>query len=466
MYAPSTSETASLPAVRREGPVARLAGFVLGGPAVRDLPGRVRRAIEVSDAETEILVGWVQVCAIVTFGTLYALTPKAFPPDVPFAPVPWALAAYSLFTALRLWLAYARRLAGPFLAVSIVVDFTLLYVTIWSFHLQYDAPPSLYLKAPTLMYAFILIALRALRFEARWVLLAGAAACIGWLVLLGYAVATPGAHGITRDFKTYVMSYDILIGAEFDKIVSLAMVSVILAVVVLRARRLLVTATAETIAGAELSRFFAPEVARTIKQSEMAIAPGEGVLREAAILVVDLRGFTTLAARLAPNEVMAVLGEYQSRLVPVIRRHGGSIDKFLGDGVLASFGAVEPSPTAAADALRAVDNLLAVAADWATDRRARGLEPLRLGFGVAGGTVTFGAVGSVERLEYTVIGDPVNLAAKLEAHTKAEAVAALTDDATYARAVEQGYVPPRAKELRPRRAVAGVAAPVGVRVLG
>jgi adenylate cyclase len=198
----------------------------------------------------------------------------------------------------------------------------------------------------------------------------------------------------------------------------------------------------------------------------MAIAPGEGVLREAAILVVDLRGFTTLAARVAPNEVMAVLGEYQSRLVPVIRRHGGSIDKFLGDGVLASFGAAKPSPTAAADALRAVDSLLEVASDWAADRRARGLEPLRLGFGVASGTVTFGAVGSAERLEYTVIGDPVNLAAKLEAHTKAETVAALTDEATYARAVAQGYVPPRAREQRPGRAVAGVAAPVDVRVLG
>jgi adenylate cyclase len=446
--------------------VARLARFVLGGPAVRDLPGRVRRAIELSDAETEILVGWVQVCAILTFGTLYALTPKAFPPDVPFAPVPWALAAYSLFTALRLWLAYARRLAGAFLAVSILVDFALLYVTIWSFHLQYDAPPSLYLKAPTLMYAFILIALRALRCEARWVLLAGAAACLGWLLLLGYAVTAPGVHGITRDFKTYVMSYDILIGAEFDKIVSLAMVSLILAVVVLRARRLLVTATAESIAGAELSRFFAPEVARTIKAAEMAIAPGEGVLREAAILVVDLRAFTKLAARLAPNQVMAVLGDYQARVVPVIQRHGGSIDKFLGDGVLASFGAAQPRPTAAADALRAVDSLLAVAADWAADRRARGLEPLRLGFGVASGTVTFGAVGSAEPLEYTVIGDPVNLAAKLEAHTKTEAVAALSDEATYARALAQGYLPKEAKEKRPGRAVAGVARPVDVRVLG
>jgi adenylate cyclase len=470
MSVPSISEPPSaavaLAAPRLPGALARLTSFVLGGAPVRTVPGRVRAAIATSDAETEVLVGWVQVAAIATFAVLYTLTPKAFPPDVPFAPVPWALAAYAGFTALRLWLAYARRLTGWFLLVSILVDFSLLYLTIWSFHLQYGAPPSLYLKAPTLMYAFILIALRALRFEARWVLLAGASACLGWLILLAYAVSMPGAHGITRDFRDYVMSYDILIGAEFDKIVSLAMVSVILAVVVLRARRLLVTATVESVAGAELSRFFAPEVARTIKHADMAIAPGSGVIREAAVLFVDLRGFTRLSAAMAPDEVMQLLGDYQARVLPAIQRQGGSIDKFLGDGILASFGAATPSATAAADGLRAVDDLLGVADRWAAERSARGLVPLHLGFGIAAGPVMFGAVGAADRLEYTVIGDPVNLAAKLEAQTKVEEVRALTDAATLARAVAQGYMTPFAKELRPGRRVVGVAEPVDLAVLG
>ena len=81
--------------------------------------------------------------------------------------MPLALAVYALFTAARCALACAAPAADWFLALSVVADITLLMVTIWSFHLQYQAPPAIYLKAPTLMYAFILIALRTLRFEPR-----------------------------------------------------------------------------------------------------------------------------------------------------------------------------------------------------------------------------------------------------------------------------------------------------------
>ena len=134
---------------------------------------------------SEILVTLLQMLAIVTFAILYALTPKAFPPGVPFEPVPVALAVYAVFTLIRLWLAWRRRLTGWFLALSVVVDIAMLMVTIWSFHLQYQAPAALYLKAPTLMYAFILIALRTLRFEPGLRDLAGVTAALGWLVLVG-----------------------------------------------------------------------------------------------------------------------------------------------------------------------------------------------------------------------------------------------------------------------------------------
>ena len=160
------------------------------GLATRDntpLPERVRRAIRHQEETSEILVGLVQVAAIVFFAALYSLTPKAFPPDVPFEPVPWTLSIYAAFTLLRLWLAVRRQLRPWFLRLSVIVDISVLMVTIWSFHLQYQAPPALYLKAPTFMYVFILITLRALRFDALYVLLAGGAAVVGWLLLVGYA---------------------------------------------------------------------------------------------------------------------------------------------------------------------------------------------------------------------------------------------------------------------------------------
>jgi adenylate cyclase len=443
----------------------RARSFLFGPPLPSRLPERVQGAILAEQETSEILVTLLQMLAIVTFAVLYTLAPKAFPPNVPFEPVPVTLTVYAGFTLIRLWLAWQRRLKPWFLALSVVVDITMLMVTIWSFHLQYQAPAALYLKAPTLMYAFILIALRTLRFEPGLVVLAGVTASLGWLALVGYALLDPGT-AITHDFRTYTMSYTILVGAEFDKIVSLLMVTLILALGLLRARKLLFRAVADQLAAAELSRFFAPEVAGRIRDSDIALEPGQADLREAAILMVDLRGFTPLTHRLAPPEVMRLLSEYQSRVVGAVTAHGGSIDKFMGDGILASFGATRPSASFAADALRAVDDLLETTAAWAEERRAAGLPAPRIGAAVANGPVMCGTIGDRTRLEYTVIGDPVNLAAKLEKHTKEEGARALCPAATHELALAQDYRPAARHEPRAARRVAGVDAALDLVILG
>jgi adenylate cyclase len=439
--------------------------FVLGPSLPARLPGRVESAIQDEQDSSEILVSLLQLATIAAFAVLYTLAPKGFPPGVPFEPVPVTLTVYAGFTLIRLWLAWRRRLKPWFLALSVVVDITVLMVTIWSFYLQYQQPPAIYLKAPTLMYAFILIALRTLRFEPWLVMLAGASASLGWLCLVAYAVLSEGGMQITHSFATYAMSNQILLGAEFDKVVSLMMVTLILAIALLRARKLLFRAVADQLAAAELSRFFAPEVAGRIRTTDMALEPGQAELREAAILMADLRGFTPLSHRLAPREVMGLLSEYQSRVVAAVREHGGSIDKFMGDGVLASFGATQPSPSFAADALRALDALLGATAAWANERLAAGLPTPAVGAAVATGAVMFGTIGDRTRLEYTVIGDPVNLAAKLEKHTKEERVQALCTAEAYQLALAQRYVPSTPAETRPERRIAGVAAPLDLVVL-
>jgi adenylate cyclase len=459
-----TSEVAV--ANRPRGPLmARARSFVFGPPLPARLPERVESAIGEEQAGSEILVSLLQLLAVATFAILYTLSPKAFPATVPFEPVPVTLAIWGGFTLVRLWLACRRLLRPWFLALSVVVDITVLMVTIWSFHLQYQEPAAMYLKAPTLMYAFILIALRMLRFEPWLVVLAGAGASAGWLVLVAYAARADGSAGITHSFATYATSNQILLGAEFDKVVSLLMVTAILAIALVRARKLLFRAVADQLAAAELSRFFAPEVAGRIRESDMALQPGQAELREAAILMVDLRGFTPLSQALTPAEVMALLSEYQSRVVAAITRHGGSIDKFMGDGILASFGATRPSGAWAADALRAVEDLLAACAGWAEERRAAGLAAPPAGAAVATGPVMFGTIGDHSRLEYTVIGDPVNLAAKLEKHTKAERVRALCPEAAYRQALAQGYRPAAPAQPRRQCRVAGVEAPLDLAVL-
>ena len=122
-------------------------------------------------------------------GTLYSLSPKTFDTDVAITPVPWALTAYLAFTGVRLFLGYRNALTRWFLTLSVIVDMALLMGLIWSFHIQYEQPTAFVLKAPTLLYVFIFIALRALRFDAFFVLLAGSTAAVGWLFMVGMSVA-------------------------------------------------------------------------------------------------------------------------------------------------------------------------------------------------------------------------------------------------------------------------------------
>ncbi len=161
-----------------------------------------------------------------------------------------------------------------------------------------------------------------------------------------------------------------------------------------------------------------------------------------------------------------MLGEYQGIVVPIITRHHGSISTYLGDGIMASFGAVPRSDAYAADALRAAEELLAALDAWARRRAAGGVPAPGVGIGVDSGTVTCGPIGEAHRLEYAVIGDAVNRSAKLQNHTKAEQVRALTTSQTLTRATAQGYVPKRPPRVVPARAVAGIDGAVELVVVG
>ncbi len=443
----------------------RLLTFVIGerGGAI---PERVRHAIREQQESSEKLIAWVQLVVVSTFSVLYALSPKTSAVNPWLSPVALALLFYFLFTLLRLHLAYRGQIRGWLLGLSVIFDITLLMVLIWSFHLQYGQPASFSLKAPTLLYVFIFIALRALRFEPRYVVMCGVSAAAGWVLLVLYTVtASYPDTMITRNYVTYLTSNSVLVGAEFDKILSILMVTGIIAVVLMRAQRLLERSVAEEEAARDLSRFFSPEIVQQITQSEQRIRAGEGEARNAAILSVDIRGFTGLSNRLEPSALIKLLTDYEARMVQVIETNGGSVDKFLGDGILASFGAAVTNDSYAADAVRAADGAIAAADTWAAERQASGELPVRIGVAVASGRIIFGAVGSESRLEYTCIGDPVNLSAKLEKHNSATGTRALVDAETYALALQQGYTPLLTHDRQNAALVAGVDAPLDVVVL-
>jgi adenylate cyclase len=421
------------------------------------LPARVVRALNAERERGEILTSWVQAGVLCVFALLYFLAPSTSPVGVLMRPVPWALAFYAAFTALRLYLVYHGRLGAPMRALSVVVDMALLTVTIWSFHLEYGQPAAFYLKAPTFTYFFIFIALRALSFSPGHVLLAGATAALGWLALLGYALAEPSGTGlVTRDYVAYMTSASILIGGEVDKVISILLVSVLLALAVGRTQKLLQRAVSEQAASTQLARFFSPDVAERLISADELLRPGEGESREAAVMFIDLRGFTRLAATLEPRALVGLLHEYQQVAVPIIQRHNGSITKYLGDGIMVTFGATRPSGTYAADALRCAAELLDALSRWGGPA---------IGIGVEVGTVVCGCIGQEGRLEYAVIGDAVNRAAKIQNHTKAEGVRALTTVLARDTAFAQGYTPQRAQRVLPGREVAGVADPVDLAII-
>jgi adenylate cyclase len=436
-----------------------------GGPSSTGIPARVMAEIDRREAAAERLIGWVQLTIVVFFASLYSIAPRAEGSSGENF-VPMTLAAYFAFTVFRVALSYRTRLPSWFLFLSIVVDVALLCGLIFSFHIQYEQPAAFYLKAPTMIYFFIFISLRALRFDPRFVLMAGLISAMGWLLMVAYALVTDmGEMRITRNFVEYLTSNTILIGAEIDKSMTLIGVTIILSFALYRARSVLFDAIQSHAAADDLSQFFAPEVASRITLSDSLPGTSDSETREAAILFVDVRGFTKAAEQLPPETVMQVLTLYQQTAIAQIQAHNGRIDKFMGDGILATFGAVQANDSYAADALRAATAVVAALDARQDDFAALGWPGhFRTGAAVACGPVTVGVVGAEGRLEFTVIGKAVNLASKLENANKSQQTRALTEAATYQIAERQGYTGVSLPQ-RPGTVVSGVANPVDLVVL-
>jgi adenylate cyclase len=143
-----------------------------------------------------------------------------------------------------------------------------------------------------------------------------------------------------------------------------------------------------------------------------------GDKRELTILISDVRNFTTWTERSDPEQLIQLLNEYLTAMTEVIFKYDGIVDKFIGDGILAYWGAFTPGENhallAAQAALEMLDRLKDLNQRW----KARGNEPIAIGIGMNTGEVIFGNIGAGKKIEFTVIGDPVNLASRLEGVNK------------------------------------------------
>jgi class 3 adenylate cyclase len=167
-----------------------------------------------------------------------------------------------------------------------------------------------------------------------------------------------------------------------------------------------------------LGRYVSGDVARRIleEQDDLSL-PGE--LRRATVLFLDVRGFTGVSEKLAPREVVSLLNAYFSIVVEAVARSGGTVNKFIGDAALCIWGAPREAQDPELSAVRAALEIQAGAKALGELRAAQGLLTVGLGIGINTGEVLAGNLGSHERLEYTVIGDAVNTAQRLESQAKA-----------------------------------------------
>ncbi len=401
------------------------------------LPRRVAEAIDANDNVSEVLVKLLQLAVFSLWGVVYLFAPSPDPTTISM--VPTVVGIYLLFTIVLLIFALARPTPPWLIYLSITVDMALLTYLIWSFHIQYDQPASFSLKAVEMLNFFVLIALRALRFEARYIIHAGATAILFWAGLVFYVTRNnPSDPMVTRDYVTYLTSNTVLVGAEISKMISIAMFTIILAIAVRRAHAFLVSAIAERNAAQDLSRFVSEGAVERIRGSDDRIVAGDGVRRDAAIVNVDIRGFTAIAAELSADDTLLMLSRYQAAIVPLVHENGGVVDKFMGDGIMITFGTRGDDKRYCANALRLADAIIE-----ALPRLSAMGDGLAVNLAVDAGPVVFGAVGEGDRLEYTVIGTAVNRSAKLEKYNKVISSQAITTKSAYDLARDQGYRPPK-----------------------
>ena len=168
----------------------------------------------------------------------------------------------------------------------------------------------------------------------------------------------------------------------------------------------------EALVRSNFERFFAPGLAARIAGSPDAVRLG-GEKRQVAVLFSDIRGFTSLSETMAPDEMASLLTEYFTEMVDIVFRHGGTLDKFMGDAVMAQWGAPLGAPDDADRAMAAAIEMVG-ALDTLNERWiGQGRPELQIGIGLSFGEAFAGNIGSERRLEFTVIGDTVNTASRL-----------------------------------------------------
>jgi adenylate cyclase len=163
---------------------------------------------------------------------------------------------------------------------------------------------------------------------------------------------------------------------------------------------------------AQFQRLLSPNLVEQVVQGKLQLEKG-GALSEVTLLFSDIRGFTSMSESRAPQEIVRMLNEYFELMVDVIFKYQGTLDKFVGDEIIALFGAPVAVPQAELKAVQCALDMMKVLSEFNRTRASEGLSEIKIGIGINTGTVVTGAIGSSRALQYTAIGDAVNTTSRL-----------------------------------------------------
>ncbi|MGR3622542.1 adenylate/guanylate cyclase domain-containing protein [Pseudophaeobacter sp.] len=330
----------------------------------------------------------------------------------PYLRLQWILAfatlvSYFLLGGLSYWLATSGRFRRWMVWPAVTLDCVFMLVNTWAGLRNTGLPGELTFLLPPTWLVPVILGFAVLRFNPYL-----QAYCVA-LVVGGLAHLTLWQPQEITPFIVERVRDMVSVEPNMMRVVMIALGGIVLVVAAYRTRQLLHSSIIDAQARANLTRYLPAQMADRLADGELSELR-QGRQQKMVVMFVDIRGFTNWSEGRAPEEVGAYISEFRHRVQRAVGQNDGMIDKFIGDAAMILF----DGEKAAARALSCVDALLAEVKDWGVARQAIGRNPVRVGIGLHLGEVFSGVVGDVERLEYSVFGDTVNTAARLEELTK------------------------------------------------
>ena len=311
----------------------------------------------------------------------------------------------------------------------IILDLCLLtlLLTLPNPFLGEDIPTAFVYRFDAFIYFFIFLALSTLAYS--WRTIWGIGIWVASLWLIGFLGVSWLGHTIPSLSEATQIAFQgfPLIAEELDpnsvrptirvqEMVVILIVAAILTVKGWRSNQLLMRQASVAAERANLSRYFPSSLVEVLASTDRDI--GAVRTQNVAVLFTDIVGFTEFAEHHSPDEVMDLLRGYHAFVERAIFQNGGTLDKYLGDGVMATFGTPETKPEDAANALKAATQLIEETEAFNKELGAKGISPIKVSIGVHFGPVILGDIGPSRRLEFAVVGDTVNVASRLETSTR------------------------------------------------